>query len=209
MSEDKPDLDAAYRLKTPEDSVRLYREWSQSYDAGFAAAQEYRLPNAVAEAFAAAAGRGPVLDVGAGTGLLAARLRALGVEPVDGIDISPEMLAVAAAKGIYRATHLADLTRGVALADRTYDGVVSSGTFTYGHVGPGAFDELLRLAAPGAQFALSIHTGVYRDAGFAAKLEALGAQITDLRLEEVAVYGAAADASHRDHRAVIALFRKA
>ena len=58
---DDSDLDAAYRLKTPEDSVRLYRDWSGSYDADFAQAQGYRLPAAVAEGFADAGGTGPLL----------------------------------------------------------------------------------------------------------------------------------------------------
>ena len=205
---DDSDLDAAYRLKTPEDSVRLYRDWSGSYDADFAQAQGYRLPAAVAEGFADAGGTGPLLDVGAGTGLLAARLAELGVGPIDALDISAEMLAVAAAKGLYRATLLADLTRPLPLSDGAYSGIVSSGTFTFGHVGPAAFDELLRIAAPGALFAVSIHSGVYQPAGFAAKLAELGPAITDLTLTEVAIYGPEADAQHRDHRGLIARFHK-
>jgi predicted TPR repeat methyltransferase len=205
---DDPDLNAAYRLKTPEDSVRLYRDWSASYDADFAQAQDYRLPTGVADAFAAAGGVGPVLDVGAGTGLLAARLAELGVGPIDALDISPEMLAVAAAKGLYRALHRADLTQPLPLPDASYGGITSSGTFTFGHVGPAAFDELLRIAAPGALFALSIHTGVYEPAGFAAKLAELGGAISGLTLEQVAIYGPEADAAHRDHRGFVARFRK-
>lgn len=204
-----PDLDAAYGLRTPEDSIRLYRDWSARYDAGFAARQGYRLPEAVAEVFAASGGEGPVLDVGAGTGLLAARLAALGVGPVDAVDISAEMLAQAAAKGVYRTLHRLDLTQALPLAEGAYAGVVSSGTFTYGHVGPEALDELLRVAAPGARFALSIHSGVYRSAGFAAKLAALGGAIVGLDLPEVAIYGPAADAAHRHDRALVASFRKA
>ncbi|MBI1220921.1 MAG: methyltransferase domain-containing protein [Rhodobacteraceae bacterium] len=204
-----PDLDAAYRLQTPEDSVRLYRDWSQSYDAGFAQAQGYLLPAAVADAFAEAGGAAPVLDVGAGTGLLAARLAEHGIGPIDALDISPEMLALAASKGVYRASHCLDLTQPLPLADASYVGVTSSGTFTFGHVGPAAFDELLRIAAPGALFALSIHTGVFEPAGFAAKLAELGGAIAGLMLTEVAIYGPDADTAHRDHRGLIARFRKA
>lgn len=203
------DLDAAYRLRTPDDSVRLYRDWSARYDTGFAEAQGYRLPAAVAEAFAEAGGRGPVLDVGAGTGLLAARLAELGIGPIDAADISPEMLARAEAKGLYRAAHRLDLTRPLPLADAAYAGVASSGTFTYGHVGPDALDELLRIAAPGARFALSIHQGVYGPAGFEAKLAGLGPAIAGLGLTEVAIYGSNADPAHREDRALIAHFRKA
>lgn len=204
-----PDVDAAYSLKTPEDSVRLYRDWSESYDESFAVAQGYRLPAVVAEAFAAAGGAGPLLDVGAGTGLLAARLGELGVGPVDAADISPEMLAQAGAKGLYRATHVLDLTKPLPLPDAAYNGITSSGTFTHGHVGPDALGELLRIAAPGALFALSINAGVYENAGFAAKFIALDRIIAELTLTDVAIYGPEAAPEHRGDRALIATFRKA
>ena len=67
-----------------QDSRRLYRDWSDSYDTEFARTQDYRLPGLVADAFHAAGGQGKVLDVGAGTGLLAEHLGGL---VVDGIDI--------------------------------------------------------------------------------------------------------------------------
>ncbi|TMV82397.1 methyltransferase domain-containing protein [Thioclava sp. BHET1] len=209
MTQDDPDLEAAYALETPEDSVRLYREWSTSYDEDFAAAQDYILPAAVAEAFARAGGGGPVLDVGAGTGLLAARLRSLSTEPIDARDISAEMLQVAGGKGLYRATVLGDLTRGLPVADGLYGGVVSSGTFTHGHVGPEALEELLRIARPGALFALSIHQAVYEARGFKRQFEAFGSRIAAFRLEEVPISGAGGSTEHRADHALIALFEKA
>ena len=36
MSTKKPDLDAAYSLDTPEDSIDLYRNWAATYDTDFA-----------------------------------------------------------------------------------------------------------------------------------------------------------------------------
>ena len=42
-----------------------------------------------------------------------------------------------------------------------YRGIVSSGTFTRGHVGPEALPHLLAVAEAGAQFALSINAAVY------------------------------------------------
>ncbi len=207
--QDKTGLDAAYALKTPEDSRRLYGSWAASYDAGFAAGQDYRLPALVAEAFRAGGGTGPVLDVGAGTGLCAARLAELGMGPIDGIDISPEMLAHAGTKGIYRALDVGDVTGRLAIADGTYHGVVSSGTFTLGHVGPGAIGELLRVAAPGALFVLSVHSAHFRAAGFTRYLADLGDQIGPLDLPEVKIYGATADVGHRDDTAVLLTFRRA
>lgn len=205
------DLHRAYELRTPEDCRALYEAWAETYDGGFAAGMEYRLPAHVAAAFLAADGAGPVLDVGAGTGLLAEALRAQGfADAIDAIDLSAAMLAAAAEKGLYRTLVQADVTRPLDLA-RGYRGIVSSGTFTHGHVGPEALPHLLALAAPGAQVALSINAGVYAAQGFDRALGRLEGAI-GLHLVEVPIYGAAAAAIDPDHaadRALIALFRRA
>ncbi|MCR9126230.1 MAG: class I SAM-dependent methyltransferase [Rhodobacteraceae bacterium] len=206
---DKPDLSAAYALNTPDDSRALYARWAETYDSGFIAENHYILHLAVARAFADAGGAGPVLDVGAGTGICGEALAALDVGPVDATDISAEMLTRAQAKGVYRATFVADVTRPLDLSDAIYRGVVSSGTFTTGHVGPDAIDELLRVASPGALFALSINARHFAAAGFEAKLQSLSGRIRDLRLPEVAIYGPGAQGDHREDTALIALFGKA
>jgi predicted TPR repeat methyltransferase len=207
MTEKSLTLDTAYGLQTPEDSLRLYREWAATYDSDFAARMDYQMPARIAAAFAGS-GEGPVLDIGAGTGLVAERLANCGIGPVDGVDISEEMLQVAAAKGVYRNVFVADLTKTLPLANQTYRGFVSSGTFTHGHVGPQALDELLRVAKPGALFVLSVHSGVYEAAGFASKLQELSPQISQLNTESVAIYGNGAEGDHVDDRALIVSFRR-
>lgn len=204
----KPGLDAAYALRTPEDSRKLYADWAASYDTEFAGAMDYLLPAAVAEAFAREGGEGPVLDVGAGTGLSGLRLMSLSVGPVDGVDISPEMLTRAEEKRVYRRLFQGDVTGRLDVADATYSGIISSGTFTLGHVGPEALDELLRVAAPGALFVLSVNAAHFEAAGFAAKFRALQGVIAGLRLPEVPIYGPGADEDHRGDRAKLATFRK-
>ena len=208
----EPDLHAAFALRSPDDCLRLYRDWAATYDAGFAADMEYRLPAHVAGAFMAAGGPGPVLDVGAGTGLLAGALRGLGFrDEIDGIDLSPQMLEQARAKGIYRHLTKADVTRPLPLPGG-YRGIVSSGTFTHGHVGPVALAPVFAVAAAGALFALSVNLRVWSAAGFDTALAAMGRQVRDLQMTQVAIYGAAAarlDPDHADDRAMIVLFRKA
>lgn len=203
-------LDSAYSIASPADCLRVYRDWAESYDAGFAAGMDYLLPAHVARAFLAAGGTGPVLDVGAGTGLLAERLVGMGFGGViDGVDLSPEMLARAREKAIYRDLVQADVTAPLALAGG-YAGIVSSGTFTHGHVGPEALPHILALARRGAQVAISVNAGVFAAQGFAAVLEAL--PIEGLQLIEVEIYGQAArnmDPAHAGDHALVALFRKA
>ena len=200
------DLNAAFALRGPEDCARLYADWAASYDAGFAAGMEYRLPAHVAAAFLAHGGTGPILDVGAGTGLLAQHLRDMGfVGEIDAADLSVEMLAAARAKQLYRHLHRADITGPLALTG-PYGGIVSSGTFTHGHVGPEAIAQLETQAAPGALFALSINEGVFRTMGFDAALS----QRPDVTLLDVEIYGPAAarkDPSHASQRGLIAIWR--
>ena len=205
-------LTNAYALRGPDDCLRLYRDWADSYDRDFAEGMDYRMPAHVAGAFMAAGGQGPVLDVGAGTGLLAQALRGMGFQgDIDGIDISADMLARAAEKGVYRSLTVADVLRPLNLAGR-YAGIVSSGTFTHGHVGPQALPHLLDMALPGAQFAVSIKADTYRDEGFDRAFAALEGRISGLQLIEMAIYGPAAaarDPGHADDRGFVALFRKA
>ena len=208
----KPDLSGAYALSTPDDCLKLYADWADSYDADFAEGMGYLLPAQVAAAFLEAGGEGPVLDVGAGTGLLAVALRGLGFKgAIDGVDLSPQMLDRARAKGCYRDLVAADITRPLALpAD--YHGIVSSGTFTHGHVGPEGLPPLLAIAAPGARFALSVNAGVWEAKGFPAALDALAGQIRDLTLTEAPIFDARAATRAPDHagdRAMILRFRRA
>lgn len=201
------DLDGAYDLKTPEDSVAYYRDWAEDYDEGFAASYGYVVPGLVARIFLEAGGEGPVLDIGAGTGLVAEGLRGL---EVDGIDISAEMLDVAARKGIYRRCIRADLTQPLEIADASYQGFISAGTFTHGHVGPVCLPELMRIARPGALFALSINAAVFDGAGFGSAFAGLVADgtIEPVRFRWVRHYEGA-DHEHAEDVGLIALFRRA
>ena len=83
---------------------------------------------------------------------------------IDAVDFSPEMLARAAEKRLYAGLFRADITQPLTLP-RRYAGIVSSGTFTAGHVGPEALPHLLDVALPGAQFALSINRRVWTGGG--------------------------------------------
>ncbi len=203
-----PDLDDAYALETPEDSRRLYAGWAETYDDSFARRMDFALPRVVADLYLRHGGIGPVMDAGAGTGLVGQELAARDIAPVDGLDISAQMLVVARRKGAYRDLIEGDLTGRLEIGDAAYDGVVSSGTFTLGHVGPATMDELLRVAAPEALFVIAINAAHYRSAGFAAKFESLGDVIEGLILEDHPIYGPGADGLHGQDRAQVAVFRK-
>lgn len=205
-------LERAYSLRTPEDSVALYRDWAGTYDETFAREHGYVAPREVALAFLGEAGRqkdsqaGPVLDIGAGTGLVGAELRDL---VVDAIDISQEMLDVAGSKGLYRNRICADLTGSLDIPDASYGGFVSSGTFTHGHVGPACLPELMRIARPGALFVLGIRPEAFDEAGFGSAFAALVADgaITPVDFRRLRVYENA-EHDHAGDTYLTAVFRR-
>ena len=204
------DLKDAYSLRTPEDSVRLYRGWAVDYDQTFAEAHGYVAPSEIARAYLAEAGpepgAGTVLDIGAGTGLVAQHLNGL---TVDGIDISQEMLDAAGAKGLYRRRIRADLTRPLDIPDAAYAGFVSAGTFTHGHVGPACLPELMRIARADALFALAINARAFDAAGFGSAFAGLVADgaITPIRFRRAPIYEGATH-EHALDTMLVALFRR-
>ncbi len=188
-------LEEAYAVETPEDNRRLYAAWASSYDEGFLETQGYVYDRNVARVFVGSGGQGPVLDLGCGTGAVGVALASLGVETIDGLDISPEMLERAATKrvgdrAVYRLLMTGDLTAGIDMADRVYAGVVSAGTFTHGHVGPEAIPEVVRIGASGAVFAIGVNAVHYEASGFAEVFDLLVDRrvIADLAHEDVPIY---------------------
>jgi SAM-dependent methyltransferase len=201
-------LDNAYRIDGPDDARRYYDEWAASYDSTFTEAWGYVAPARIAGIFSAGwtAGDAPVLDIGAGTGEVARHMPGL---TVDGIDISAEMLAQAEAKGLYRRCILGDLTKPLDLPDGAYHGVVSSGTFTHGHVGPECLSELLRVTAPGALFVCGTIPSVYDEEKFGSALALL---VAEGRIEPVAFHlidiYEKAEHPHAADRGLVMQFRK-
>lgn len=205
---DEPDLERAYALQTPADSRKLYAAWAATYDNDFAESSDYILHEQVARHFALMGGFGPVLDVGAGTGLCGQALRARGIEPVDGTDISAEMLSVAGRKDTYRDLFIGDVLAGLEVAQDSYQGAVSSGTFTTGHVGPDGIDAMLHAVRPRGWITLSVNAKHYAAAGFEAKMAELAPAITDFSATEAAIYGPEAVGPHAKDTALLLAFRK-
>lgn len=202
------DLDNAYAIEGQADARRLYDDWAGTYDESFARAWGYVAPRRIAEIFLAEGGAGaqPVLDIGAGTGLVAEALPGL---EIDGIDISPEMLARAGGKGLYRRRIEADLTATLDMADGSYGGFVSSGTFTHGHVGAECLPELLRVARAGALFCCGTRPAVYDAMGFGSALARAVArgQIAPVTFHEIGIYEGA-DHDHAADTGLVMVFRK-
>lgn len=203
------DLDSAFGLKTAAETQALYRDWAKTYDESFARGMDYVLPLRVAEAFCASGGTGPMLDLGAGTGLCGAALRALGVDRVDACDLSREMLDMAADKGIYDRLFTGDMLARLPVEDGAYGGVTCCGTFTHGHVGPEVLAEVLRVVAPGGVVALSINAEHWLALDYDTAFAALADRISDLQVMEKRIFGDEATGPHAGDLSRITTFRKA
>ena len=168
-------LKRAYSLSTSDDARKLYRDWAKTYDHHLETGLKYQGPKKIATLFAQAMTdrSSPVLDIGCGTGLVADHLVGESFANVFGLDFSPEMLAEADQKNVYRSLIEADLEEKLLIADASYAGAISCGTFTHGHVGPSAFREIFRVLAQGAPFACTIHSHLWTSAGFGQALAVL------------------------------------
>lgn len=193
-------LDEAYAVQTPEDNRRLYAKWAATYESGFVDARKYRYPKAISELFDDVVPRNGVVtvaDIGTGTGLVGLYLTALRPSLViDAFDISPEMLAEAAKKQraygspCYRARFERDLTQPVLDTNAPYDALISSGTFTHGHLGPEALRNLLPLVRTGGHFLIGANAEHFAAKGFEAFIRNLSAagEISEPEFQKIHVY---------------------
>ena len=206
----KKGLNDAYSVKTPEDNIKLYKVWASSYDDDFAKKNDYRSPVLISNYYDKYSNKNdvPVLDVGAGTGLIAEVMNKKNTIDIDAIDISPEMLESAKSKNCYNKLIEADLTKNLDIDNNYYGAIVSAGTFTHGHIGPNAIDELLRITKPSGLFVITIHSKVYVNQNFEQKFQDINEQITDLTFHEEKAYGNNPDKDHGNDTVFITVFRK-
>ncbi|MDA9733881.1 methyltransferase domain-containing protein [SAR116 cluster bacterium] len=206
----KKGLNDAYSVKTPEDNIKLYKVWASSYDDDFAKKNDYRSPVLISNYYDKYSNKNdvPVLDVGAGTGLIAEVMNKKNTIDIDAIDISPEMLESAKSKNCYNKLIEADLTKNLDIDNNYYGAIVSAGTFTHGHIGPNALDELLRVTKPSGLFVITIHSKVYVNQNFEQKFQDINEQITDLTFHEEKAYGNNPDKDHGNDTVFITVFRK-
>ncbi|MEL6363383.1 MAG: class I SAM-dependent methyltransferase [Pseudomonadota bacterium] len=169
-----PILDRIYSLKgDPSETRDAYRDWAASYEKDTVEDMGYVAPGVVAEKLATLVEPpARILDAGCGTGLAGAELAKRGYESIDGMDISPEMLAIAREKNVYSDLRTEDMTQKLSHETNAYDAVTCVGAFTHAHVGPQGFDELVRVTKPGGFIIATVHEDVWDD-GYEARFKAL------------------------------------
>jgi predicted TPR repeat methyltransferase len=193
------DLDKAYSVKTPEDSRRLYAEWASTYNETFIKANDYVYPRTIAQKFDELIPKSDiqtVVDIGCGTGAVGSYLANLRPNlKITGVDISAEMLAEASklkridGSPVYHDLIEVDLT--AELPKKSFDAMISAGTFTHGHLGPQTLISLIQLVSVNGWFAIGINAQHFELRGFDAVLRETQdfGVISAVRFFEEQVYG--------------------
>ena len=180
MSDSNPLWEATYTAKTPDELNAAYKDWAEDYDTDTLYGMGYvgptvagKLLNSYLESDAS-----HILDAGCGTGLVGEVLDRMGFNRMDAMDYSPDMLAEAEKKEVYDRTFQADMNKRLDVSTDTYDAVICVGAFTYAHVGPHAFDELVRITKPGGYICFTVRDGAYQEYGYRKKMLDLEADST-------------------------------
>jgi predicted TPR repeat methyltransferase len=178
----------ARSLASVQENEALYREWAATYDRDVFDTLGFTGSDRIADLLASYVPRRSteVMDLGCGTGAVGLRLAAHRFERIDGVDLSPEMLDIARAKGVYRSLTTMDLTEPIMPTHR-YGSAISAGTFTSGHVGPLAIAEIVKLLTPGAVVAWVIASTVW--ASFEQVLVDNGIEILHQSVEAIRAGG--------------------
>lgn len=175
MSTRKAIHEKVLNATTKEELAAAYSEWAEKYDHDLLNEMEYVAPGITGDLLLShlTDTSATILDAGCGTGIVGEYLHGHGFRAIDGLDYSTEMLEKAREKQVYRRLMQGDLTDRLDIADNTYDAIISVGTFTCGHVGPEAFDELIRITKPGGYFCLTVREEAWGKDNYHTRIEKL------------------------------------
>jgi SAM-dependent methyltransferase len=164
----------SYGASSVEEQQASYDNWAEDYEKDLCA-MGYRIPAVIASMFTrfVPADARPILDAGCGGGIQAEPLAMLGYQPIVGIDLSEGMLKVARGKGIYDDLRQMTLGERLDFPDDTFAAILSSGVITPKHAPPHSFDELIRIARPGAPIIFSLRDDPGQEPEYPAALQRL------------------------------------
>ena len=149
------------RTAPPAYVAELFDDYAERFEDELLSNLNYRAPaelGRMVRQLAAARRFERAIDLGCGTGLLGAEVRAT-VDQLWGVDLAPEMIRQARAKGIYDRLATGDVTRFLARSRSRFDLFLAADVFIYvGDLEP-LFAAVASRAAPGALLAFSAEAG--------------------------------------------------
>ena len=160
---DKPEelndkLKNVYNTDTVEAQRELYRGWAETSDHQTSTEFGYvGYETAAAEFANRVTGLSTrILDAGCGTGLTGMSLAKHGYSNIHGLDLSPEMLAIARKLNVYQSLDEADLTKPLKV-EELFDAIFSVGLFGYGPPHPEHIHHLINALKPGGLAVISVN----------------------------------------------------
>jgi predicted TPR repeat methyltransferase len=160
-------LEKVYTARDMQELADGYDAWAEDYDNDLMSFG-YKIP-AVTSGFIGRyvpAGSQPLLDAGAGTGIMGETLSLLGFENIVAIDLSRGMLEQARKKNIYSELHQMTLGEPLEFSDNMFAATIATGVFTTGHAPANAFAELIRITRPGGHIIFSVRADAYLEMGY-------------------------------------------
>jgi predicted TPR repeat methyltransferase len=149
----------------------LFDQFSADYDGRMRQQLRYQAPEvlrALANLVMAGADGLTILDLGCGTGLAAEAFADLTLA-IDGIDLSPEMIAKARARGRYRHLAVADIETALAQEGPDYDLILAADTLVYlGDLAP-TLHGVARRLRPDGNFLFTVERSAGLDFGLGPK----------------------------------------
>jgi len=168
-SPQSPSLRKAEASSNNEDLARYYDSWAADYEQDSMRFGYHRVVAVMTAQILRwiEQSSGPILDIGAGTGLLGEMLNLLGYDDLVGIDLSEGMLGVARSKGVYKELKQMTIDVRMDFEDNAFAAVVAMGVFTAGcHMPACSFAELVRITRPGGHIIFTIRTEIPSYKGF-------------------------------------------
>ena len=162
-----------YKLKTTDEIMKYYDEWSYKYDKDMED-WNYTGPKETSKLFNKYSSDKDIkiYDAGCGTGLVGVELKKYGFSNFFGADLSQKLLDLVP-KGLYTTLDKVDLNKPVNEKDSSFDAVMCVGTFTFGHVKPHALDEFIRIIKNKGLICFTINEGIHEEYGFDKKIKQL------------------------------------
>jgi len=182
-------LKGVYTARDQNELTGRYDVWAADYDRDIASFG-YKNP-ALAVGMATRhldPSASPILDAGAGTGIVGELLHIMGYRGLTALDMSEGMLEVARARGVYDAVTTGVLGEALPFDDDLFAAAFAIGVLTVGHAPADSLDELVRVVRPGGRLICSITTPAWAESGFGDKVEALVADGRLTRTDETADY---------------------
>ena len=150
----------------------FYAQWAQSYDQEVGE-NGYVTPLRIAEALARHVKdlSIPILDYGCGTGVSGQAFQEVGFLTIDGVDISAEMLEVAAQKKIYRHLEVFAPETGPNVKLGAYQIIAAVGVIGAGAAPLAVLDKMMALLAPKGLLVFSFNDHTLEDPAYNGLVE--------------------------------------